>query len=408
MKLYKVGGAIRDKLLGLSVQDTDWVVVGATPQEMESLGYQKVGQDFPVFLHPQTKEEYALARTERKTAPGYKGFHVNAAPDVKLEDDLQRRDLTINAMAETADGELIDPFGGADDLNARQLRHVSPAFAEDPVRILRVARFAARFVPLGFQVAEETTALMKQMVDAGEVDALVPERVWTELVRSLAEERPSQFFEVLRSCGALAVLFPEIDQLFGVPQPPQHHPEIDSGVHTMMVVDRAAALSKDVRVIFAALVHDLGKGVTPVKEWPRHIAHEDRSVKLVKALCKRLRTPNDFRDLAVLVARYHTHCHRAAELRPDTLLKTLEALDVFRRPERLDQFLIACEADVTSRPGFENVAYSQADIFRNAFKAARRIDAGELVSDGYEGKKLAAELRKCRIAAIAELKKNPH
>ena len=406
MKIYKVGGAIRDRLLGLPVQDTDWVVVGATPQEMEALGYQKVGQDFPVFLHPQTKEEYALARTERKTAPGYKGFYVHAAPDVTLEDDLRRRDLTINAMAETTDGELIDPFGGADDVRTRRLRHVSPAFAEDPVRILRVARFASRFVPLGFQVAEETTALMKKMVDAGEVDALVPERVWTELVRSLAEEQPSQFFEVLRSCGALAVLFPEIDQLFGVPQPRRYHPEIDSGIHVLMVLDRAAELSEDTRVRFAALVHDLGKGATPAEEWPRHISHEDKSVELVKSLCRRLRAPNDFRDLAVLAARYHTHCHRAAELRPGTLLETLEALDAFRRPERLEQFLIVCKADATSRPGFEDEAYPQADIFRKAFKAAKGIDAGKLVADGYDGEKLAAELRNRRVAAISEFKKN--
>jgi len=403
LKVYKVGGAIRDKLLGLPVKDTDWVVVGATPQEMEAQGYQQVGKDFPVFLHPQTKEEYALARTERKTAPGYKGFQVYSAPDVTLEDDLQRRDLTINAIAETTDGELIDPFGGADDIRARQLRHVSPAFAEDPVRILRVARFAARFVPLGFQVADETTELMHNMVTAGEVDALVPERVWTELVRSLAEERPSQFFEVLRSCGALAILFPEIDQLFGVPQPRQHHPEIDTGIHMLMVLDRAATLSDDTRVRFAALVHDLGKGITPAEEWPRHITHEEKSVDMIKSMCKRLRAPNDFRDLAILAARYHTRCHRAAELRPGTLLETLEALDAFRRPERLDQFLITCEADSTSRPGAENSAYPQADIFRKALQVAKDVDTAELITSGFEGERLAAELKKRRIAAISEL-----
>lgn len=403
MKIYKVGGAVRDKLLGLPVKDTDWVVVGATPQEMESQGYQQVGKDFPVFLHPQTKEEYALARTERKTAPGYKGFQVHAAPDVTLEDDLQRRDLTINAMAENPDGQLIDPFDGADDIRDRQLRHVSSAFAEDPVRILRVARFAARFVPLGFQVADETVELMRKMVKAGEVNALVPERVWTELVRSLAEERPSAFFEVLRSCGALAILFPEIDHLFGVPQPRQHHPEIDSGIHVLMVLDRAAMLSNDARVRFAALVHDLGKGVTPAEEWPRHISHEEKSVDMIKAMCERLRAPNDFRDLAILAARYHTRCHRAAELRPGTLLETLEALDAFRRPERLDQFLIACEADSTSRPGSEDAAYPQADMFRKALQAAKNIDTGELFSSGFEGEGLAAELRKRRITAISKL-----
>jgi len=403
LKIYKVGGAIRDRLLGLAVQDTDWVVVGATPQEMEALGYQRVGQDFPVFLHPQTKEEYALARTERKTAPGYKGFDIDATPNVTLEEDLQRRDLTINAMAETTDGQLVDLYGGADDVRARKLRHVSPAFAEDPVRILRVARFAARFVPIGFQVAEETNTLMRDMVKAGEVDALVPERVWTELARALGEARPSQFFEVLRNCGALAILFPEIDGLFGVPQPRQHHPEIDSGIHVLQVLDYAAALSDDVRVRFAALVHDLGKGATPAQEWPRHIAHEEKSVALIKTMCQRLRAPNDFRDLAILVARYHTRCHRAAELRPGTLLETLEALDAFRRPERLEQFLIACEADATSRPGLETLGYPQADIFRNALRAAKSIDAGALVAEGFAGEKLAAELKQRRIAAIAKL-----
>jgi tRNA nucleotidyltransferase (CCA-adding enzyme) len=403
LKIYKVGGALRDRLLGLAVQDTDWVVVGATPQEMEALGYQRVGQDFPVFLHPQTKEEYALARTERKTAPGYKGFDINASPHVTLEEDLQRRDLTINAMAETTDGQLVDPYGGAEDLRVRLLRHVSPAFAEDPVRVLRVARFAARFAPLGFRVAEETNALMHDMVERGEVDALVPERVWTELVRALGEKQPSQFFEVLRNCGALAILFPEIDCLFGVPQPRQHHPEIDSGIHVMQVLDHAACLSNDARVRFAALVHDLGKGATPAQEWPRHIAHEEKSVELIKVLCQRLRAPNDFRDLATLTARYHTRCHRAGELRPGTLLETLEALDAFRRPERLEQFLTACEADATSRPGLEDRGYPQAEIFRQALRAAQDINAGVLVAKGFTGEKLATELKRQRIAAIAAL-----
>jgi len=403
LKIYKVGGAVRDRLLGLPVKDTDWVVVGATPEEMIANGYQQVGRDFPVFLHPETKQEYALARTERKTAPGYKGFRVHAAPDVTLEDDLIRRDLTINAMAETPDGELIDPFGGAGDIRIRQLRHVSPAFAEDPVRILRVARFAARFVPLGFQVAPETIRLMRDMVEAGEVDALVPERVWTELVRSLAETQPSQFFEVLRSCRALAVLFPEIDRLFGVPQPRQHHPEIDSGIHVLQVLDHAATLTDDLRVRFAALVHDLGKAETPADEWPRHMSHEEKSVELIRSLCRRMRAPNEYRDLAILAARYHTRCHRAAELRPGTLLETLESLDAFRRPERLEQFLITCEADSTSRPGFEDKGYPQADIFRNALQAARDIDTSVLIDEGYEGERLAAELKRRRIAAIAAL-----
>jgi tRNA nucleotidyltransferase (CCA-adding enzyme) len=403
VKIYKVGGAVRDRLLGLPVKDTDWVVVGATPEEMIANGYQQVGREFPVFLHPETKQEYALARTERKTAPGYKGFSVHAAPDVTLEDDLRRRDLTINAMAETPDGELIDPFGGAGDIRTRQLRHVSSAFSEDPVRILRVARFAARFVPLGFQVAPETTRLMQDMVEAGEVDALVPERVWTELVRSLAEEQPSQFFEVLRSCGALAVLFPEIDRLFGVPQPRQHHPEIDSGIHVLQVLDHAATLTDDLRVRFAALVHDLGKAETPADEWPKHISHEEKSVELIRSMCHRLRAPNEYRDLGILAARYHTRCHRAAELRPATLFETLESLDAFRRPERLGQFLIACEADSTSRPGFEDRGYPQADIFRKAFQAARDVDTSILIDEGYEGEQLAAELKRRRIAAIAAL-----
>ena len=403
MKIYKVGGAVRDRLLDLPVKDTDWVVVGATPEEMIANGYQQVGREFPVFLHPETKQEYALARTERKTAPGYKGFSVHAAPDVTLEDDLRRRDLTINAMAETPDGELIDPFGGGGDIRARQLRHVSPAFSEDPVRILRVARFAARFVPMGFQVASDTIRLMHDMVEAGEVDALVPERVWTELVRSLAETQPSQFFEVLRSCGALAVLFPEIDRLFGVPQPRQHHPEIDSGIHVLQVLDHTAALTDDPRVRFAALVHDLGKGETPTEEWPRHISHEEKSVELTRSMCQRLRAPNDYRDLAILAARYHTRCHRAAELRPGTLLETLEALDAFRRPERMEQFLVTCEADSTSRPGFEDRGYPQADIFRKALQAARDVDTSVLIAEGYEGERLASELKRRRIAAIAAM-----
>jgi tRNA nucleotidyltransferase (CCA-adding enzyme) len=406
MQVYLVGGAVRDKHLGLPVQDRDWVVVGATPEEMEALGYQRVGKDFPVFLHPQTKEEYALARTERKTAPGYKGFAFHAAPDVTLEDDLRRRDVTINAMAETADGQLIDPFGGLDDLRNGVLRHVSPAFVEDPVRILRVARFAARFAKWGFRVAHSTNALMREMVENGEVDALVPERVWAELERALGEDHPERFFEVLRGCGALARLFPEIDRLWGVPQPVQHHPEIDTGVHVMLVLQQAARLSPDPRVRFAALVHDLGKGTTPPEEWPQHIDHEERGVPLVQDLCKRYAVPHDYRDLGVLVARYHAHFHRAGELRAATLLNTLEALDAFRRPERFAQFLLACEADARGRPGYEDRAMAQPDIFRAAFQAAAAVEARAFVAQGLTGKDIAEALRRARIAAIKSTTKS--
>ncbi|MEQ6342556.1 MAG: multifunctional CCA addition/repair protein [Gammaproteobacteria bacterium] len=405
MKIYQVGGSVRDKLLGLPVQDRDWVVVGATPQQMLDQGFKQVGQDFPVFLHSGTHEEYALARTERKTGPGYKGFSVHAAPDVTLEDDLVRRDLTINAMAETPDGTLIDPYGGIEDLRQRRLRHVSSAFVEDPVRILRVARFAARLAPLGFHVAEETNVLMRQMVESGEADALVPERVWTELVRALGEALPSRFFETLRDCGALARLFPDIDRLFGVPQPPEHHPEIDTGVHVMLVLDQAARLSPDTQVRFAALLHDLGKGTTPPEEWPRHIGHEARGVDLAKAMCKHWRVPGDYRDLAVLTAKYHTHCHRAAELRPSTLLDTLQALDALRRPQRFESFLLACEADFRGRPGYEEKPYPQADIFRAALQASQTVDAKALVAEGLVGEALAEKLRRQRITAIAHISK---
>ncbi len=400
MKTYKVGGCVRDRLLGLPVKDIDWVVVGTSSDAMLAAGYKPVGKDFPVFLHPETHEEYALARTERKTAPGYAGFVFHAAPDVTLEEDLARRDLTINAMAEDEGGNIIDPYGGQADLEQRLLRHVSPAFVEDPVRILRVARFAARFADMGFRIADETLQLMKQMVDNGEVDALVPERVWQETVRALAEDRPARFFEVLRDCGALARLFPEIDRLFGVPQPQEHHPEIDTGVHTMMVLQQAARLSDDTRVRFAALVHDLGKGTTPKDEWPRHIAHEARGVPLVRALCERLKVPRDYRELAELVTRYHLHFHRAAELRDDTFMRTLQALDAFRRPERFELFLLACEADARGRPGYEDRDLPQARIFRQAFEAARAIDASSLVAEGFKGQAIADELANRRTRAI--------
>jgi tRNA nucleotidyltransferase (CCA-adding enzyme) len=379
--------------------------VGATPDELKQLGYRSVGKDFPVFLHPQTKEEYALARTERKTAPGYTGFEFYAAPDVTLEDDLKRRDLTINAMAEDADGSLIDPYNGKADLDKRILRHVSPAFAEDPVRILRVARFAARFAELGFRVADETTLLMQQMVDNGEVDALVPERVWQETVNALSEKTPTRYFEVLRNCGALEKIFPELERLFGVPQPEKHHPEIDTGVHTMMVLEQAARLSDDPAIRFAALVHDLGKGITPEAEWPRHIEHEQRGVPLVEAMCDRLKTPNQFRELAIIVTRYHLRFHRAAEMRNDTFLETLEKLDAFRRPERFEQFLLACEADSRGRTGYEDAEFEQPEIYRKAFAAAAKIDARPFIEQGLEGSAIADAIRRERIKVIKQVRK---
>ena len=401
MQVYLVGGAVRDKHLGLPVQDRDWVVVGATAQAMEAQGYQRVGKDFPVFLHPHSKEEYALARTERKTGPGYTGFAFHASPEVTLEDDLRRRDLTINAMAESASGELVDPFGGLNDLKNGVLRHVSPAFVEDPVRILRVARFAARFSSRGFRVANDTHALMRSMVVNGEIDALVPERVWQELERALREDQPPDFFEVLRECGALKKLFPEIDRLWGVPQPEKHHPEIDTGVHVMMVLQQAALLSSDTRVRFAALVHDLGKGTTPPEQWPRHIDHEERGVSLVQQLCRRFAVPNDYRELGVLVCRYHLHFHRAAELRATTLLKTLEALDAFRRPERFEHFLLACIADSRGRTGYEQRDVPQADIFRAALRAALAVDVKPLLERGLKGAAIAQALQRERSRSIS-------
>lgn len=404
MDIYLVGGAVRDALLGLPVQERDWVVVGATVEEMLAGGYRQVGRDFPVFLHPRTHEEHALARTERKTAPGYRGFEVHAAPDVTLEEDLERRDLTINAMARDDQGRLIDPFGGQADLQAQRLRHVSPAFAEDPVRILRVARFAARLGPLGFSVAPETMDLMRRMVAAGEVDALVPERVWQETERALAGPGPSRFFQVLRECGALAVLFPELDRLYGVPQPPRHHPEVDTGIHTFMVLDQAERLSRDPVVRFAALTHDLGKGNTPRDILPSHHGHEQRGVVLIDQLCDRYRIPNRYRELARLVAGYHGHMHRVFELRPDTLAKTLEGLDAYRRPERVEGILLACEADYRGRTGFEERPYPQADYVRRAHARCLDIQARELVEQGLKGQAITQALRRLRIEALTELK----
>ncbi len=395
-----VGGAVRDRLLGLPVQDRDYVVVGATPQDLIDAGFKQVGADFPVFLHPQTGEEYALARTERKTGRGYHGFAVSFSPDVTLEQDLQRRDLTINAMAQDADGHIIDPFGGQADLAARRLRHVSPAFAEDPVRILRVARFAARFHRLGFVLADETADLMRRMVEAGEADALVPERVWQEFERALREPDPQRFIGVLRDCGALARVLPELDRLFGVPQPAEPHPEIDTGVHVLMVLEQAARLSPDPQVRFAALLHDLGKGTTPAEQWPTHHGHEGRSVGLLKTLCERLKVPVAYRELAIAVARDHGNAHRALELRPGTLLEVLERTDALRRPQRFAQFLLACEADHRGRSGFEQRPYPQAQRLQLAFEAARGVDVAALVQRGLTGEAMREALRAARTQAI--------
>ena len=373
METFLVGGAVRDELLGLPVRERDWVVVGATPAQMEQLGYRQVGKDFPVFLHPETRDEHALARTERKTAPGYHGFETRFSPDVTLEEDLLRRDLTINAMARSVTGELVDPYGGLQDLEQRRLRHVSPAFCEDPVRILRLARFAARYAHLGFTVAAQTMELMREMTVAGEVDALVAERVWAETLKALTEPRPSEYFRILRACGALAVIFPEIDRLYGVPQPERWHPEIDTGVHTGLVLDAAAAISAEPRVRFAALVHDLGKGTTPASEWPKHHGHEARGVKIIENLCARLRIPNDFRDLGVMVAREHGIIHLAKELRPETIYALLERCDAIRRPARFEEGLLACFADARGRTGFENCDYPQARFFSRALDTVRGV-----------------------------------
>jgi len=407
MEVYLVGGAVRDALLGREVRERDYVVVGATAAELLAQGFRPVGRDFPVFLHPQTQAEYALARRERKTGPGYHGFVTDFSPDITLEEDLLRRDLTVNAIAQRADGTLIDPHGGQADLAARTLRHVSPAFSEDPVRVLRVARFAARFAPLGFTVHESTRALMRRMVDDGEVAALVPERVWQETERALSESRPQVFFEVLRDCGALAVIFPEIDRLFGVPQPPQYHPEIDTGVHVLMCLARAAALDAPSTVRFAMLAHDLGKGVTPREEWPRHVMHESRGLPLVDALCARLKVPNGHRELARLCCKQHTNVHRALQLRPETVLKLLEECDAFRRPERFSELLLACQCDAQGRTGLEESPYPQREFLETARAAASgaQLTGAELA--GLGGPAIATRMRQLRLAAITALARGP-
>jgi tRNA nucleotidyltransferase (CCA-adding enzyme) len=405
MKIYRVGGAVRDSLLGRASSDVDYVVVGATPAEMTAAGYRPVGKDFPVFLHPRSNEEYALARTERKTAPGYHGFAFNADPTVTLEDDLERRDLTINAIAEDETGNLIDPYGGVRDIEARVLRHVSPAFSEDPVRVLRVARFLARFAPCGFSIAAETMALMRAMVEAGEVDHLVPERVWTETRKALSEATPSAFLRTLRECGALRVLFPEIDALYGVPQRAEFHPEIDTGVHNEMVVDMAARLAPaDDLIGFCAMTHDLGKALTPVDELPRHIMHEERGVAPLRELATRLRVPGEHAELGVLCCRLHLLCHRAFELRPETLFGLIEKLDAFRKPQRLEQFITVCEADKRGRLGLSESDYPQGELLRAAYQAAIAIKSAGFIAEGLQGPAIAEAMRKARIAAVAGVK----
>ena len=405
MRIYLVGGAVRDKLLQRPVSDHDHVVVGATPDDLLARGYKPVGKDFPVFLHPQTGEEYALARTERKTGRGYHGFAVHADPAVTLEQDLERRDLTINAIAMDEAGGLVDPFGGARDIEQRVLRHVSPAFVEDPVRLLRVARFAARFAPLGFTVAEETMELMRRMVREGEVDHLVPERVWQETRRALGEPSPSAFLQVLRASGALAVLFPEIDALYGVPQRAEYHPEVDTGIHIEMVLDMAARIAPGNELVgFCALTHDLGKALTPADVLPRHLGHEEAGIEPLRQLCARLRVPTEFAALAEQVCREHLNAHRAFELKPSTVLRVLGALDALRRPERLEVFLAACEADKRGRLGLEHSDYPQAAYLRAARAAAAAIGAGAFVAKGLQGPAVGAAMEKARIDAIAALR----
>lgn len=405
MKTYLVGGAVRDTLLNLPVVDHDWVVVGATPADLLALGYQQVGKDFPVFLNPQTHEEYALARTERKSGQGYTGFTCYAAPDVTLEEDLLRRDLTINAMARGDDGELVDPYNGKADLDARLLRHVSDAFGEDPLRVLRVARFAARFATQGFTVAPETSALMQKMAESGELASLTAERVWKETEKALQSQSPQVYFQVLRDCGALKVLFPEIDALFGVPAPEKWHPEIDTGVHTLMTLAIAAQLSPEVDIRFSALCHDLGKGITPQELWPHHYGHGPAGVRLVEALCQRLRVPNPVRELARLVAEYHDLIHTVNKLRPETLLKLFDAIDVWRKPQRLEQMILTSEADARGRTGFENNPYPQGDYLRQAYQVANAVSVKEVVESGLQGLAIRDEVKRRRQQALADWKK---
>ncbi len=404
MDVYLVGGAIRDRLLGRPVREKDWVVVGGTPALLEDQGYRKVGKNFPVFLHPDSGEEYALARTETKTGSGYHGFDVYAGADVTLEEDLQRRDLTVNAIAERADGTLVDPYNGQQDIRDRVLRHVSDAFREDPLRVLRVARFAASLHEFGFTIAPATLQLMRHIVADGELSALTPERVWQETEKALRTSRPDVYFATLRECDALAIIFPEVDRLFGVPQPEKWHPEIDTGTHVLMVVEMAARMTDSIAVRFAGLVHDLGKGTTDPQHWPSHRGHEKRGLKLIRELCERLAIPNHCRDLGLQACRFHTDVHRAGQLRPDTFLKVLEATDAFRRPERFEEFLLTCEADARGRAGWQDRDYPQADKFRAAYKAACTVDSATIQATGASGEAFGAALRAARVEAIARLK----
>ena len=405
MKSYLVGGAVRDALLKLPVKDKDWVVVGATPQEMLDADYQQVGRDFPVFLHPKSHEEYALARTERKSGFGYTGFSCYAAPDVTLEQDLLRRDLTINAMAQDDDGTIIDPYNGLSDLKMRVLRHVSPAFNEDPLRVLRVARFAARYAHLSFRIADETLALMREMTAAGELEHLTPERVWKETENALGSRNPQVYFMVLRECGALKVLFPELDILFGVPAPAKWHPEIDTGIHVLMTLSMAAMLSPDLDVRFATLCHDLGKGLTPKHLWPRHHGHGPAGVRLVENLCTRLKVPNELRDLAKLVAEYHDLIHTLPILKPQTIVKLFDAIDAWRKPQRVEQIALTSEADVRGRTTFEATDYYQGRLLREAWKAAQQVTNKEVIDAGFSGPAIREELTRRRIAAVEAWKK---
>jgi tRNA nucleotidyltransferase (CCA-adding enzyme) len=400
MKTYLVGGAVRDHLLNYPVVEKDWVVIDETPESMIAKGFKPVGKDFPVFLHPQTHDEYALARTERKTAPGYKGFAVHASPEVTLEEDLIRRDLTINAIAMREDGSIIDPYNGRKDLDQRIFRHISPAFSEDPVRVLRVARFSARYAHLGFTLASETRDLMEQMVNNGETEYLVAERVWAELYKALLEKTPSAFFYTLKECGALASIFPEIDQLFGVPQPEKYHPEIDTGVHILMVLEQAALLSDKAEVRLAALLHDLGKALTPAENWPCHHSHEQRGLPVLKQFCERLRVPKHFNILCQQVMQYHTHCHRVYELRAATITDMLQTLGAFKPKHSLQDFLLACEADMKGRTGFEQRPYPQAVYLAGAATAAASVDTTEILASGLKGAQIGEAIRSLRVNAI--------
>lgn len=406
MQIFKVGGAVRDRLLGKPVTDIDWVVVGATTEEMLAQGYRPVGADFPVFLHPKSGAEYALARTERKSGRGYGGFTFHASPEVTLEEDLIRRDLTINAMAEDDQQNLTDPYHGQRDLEARVLRHVSPAFAEDPLRVLRVARFAARYADLGFTVAPETLELMRQLSESGELEALTAERSWKEISRALMEDQPQVFIQVLRDCGALKVLMPEVDALFGVPQPEIHHPEIDSGIHTLSVLEQSARHKQPLTVRWACLLHDLGKGLTPEEEWPRHIAHEHKGLKLIKVVNERFKAPKDCQELALLVGQYHTHGHRALELKASTLLELLQSFDVYRRPQRFEEFIAACEMDARGRKGLEDRGYPQADYLRGAASVARGVAVQPLLEKGFKGPELGEALKRERLKALKAYKES--